>query len=121
MYFDDFGAYPQAASCAYESNCYAYSFGATWDVLATALAPYISPLPKDPINSSCQPWVDNCFSYTYGNVSRTRPQYDLTMQFENDRNSLRCEIKGWRFYFDNQGWCPKSGGSYVNSIYEASQ
>lgn len=134
MYFDDRGYYPQArgeargdSGCSgWDCNGYAISNAASWTALAADLAPYISPLPTDPINSTgcSQPWINNCFLYSYGNVGKSgstynpagKIQYDLSAQFENDNYGLRCEIKKYRFYFDNRLWCPP----YPNQMYEAS-
>ena len=117
LYYDANGYYPQS-NCGWDCNEYRYSYDSSWNTLATDLAPYISSLPKDPLNSGCGPWDRNCFSYTYGNVGRNteRVQYDLTAQLEDPNNAQRCIIRGYRFYFDNRSWCP----SYSNQIYEAS-
>lgn len=122
LFYADNGYYPQS-NCGWDCNEYRYSYNSSWDSLATDLAPYIK-LPKDPTNSSCPPWVTNCFSYTYGNVGRNTyaPSYDLTTQLEDTGHPQRCEVKGWRFYFNNQYyWCAAFGGVYSNQIYEVSQ
>ncbi len=71
MYADQNGRYPQAAPCAYDvSYCFILSYNTTnWNTFASSLAPYIK-LPKDPINSNCDPWSTTtaCYSYAYGNV-----------------------------------------------------
>ncbi|MCX6731493.1 MAG: prepilin-type N-terminal cleavage/methylation domain-containing protein [Candidatus Parcubacteria bacterium] len=117
LFYDSNGYYPQS-NCGWDCNQYRYSYDSSWDALATDLKPYISALPKDPLNSSCAPWNNNCYSYTYGNVGRsTYPaQYDLTAQLEDTSNSQRCGVKNWKYYFDNEPWCPQ----YSNQIYEAS-
>ncbi len=123
LFFDTNGYYPQSG-CGWDCNGYRLSYDSTsWNALAADLAPYISSLSKDPINSSCPPWNGNCFSYTYGNVGRTtyRPTYDLTAQLEDTNNPQRCGIKGWKFWMGGQNfWCTAFGGSYSNQIYEAS-
>lgn len=132
FYFDDHGYYPPACtSCSgaggvgYDCNCYSYSYNDSWIALATALAPYLSKLPKDPINTNCMPWHSSgsCYSYTYGNVGKTArtPQYDLTASLEDTSSSLRCGVKGYRVYFNTQYWCVAFGGLYHNQIYEASE
>jgi len=119
MYFDDHGYYPQSG-CGWDCNGYRYSYStSSWAALESDLSPYISKLPKDPINSSCSPWNTGCYSYTYGNVGRTsyRHGYDLTAQLEDPNNPQRCAVKSWRFYLNNTySWC----GSYSGQIYEAS-
>lgn len=119
MYFNDNGYYPVTSNCGWDSNCYAYSNNSTqWNDLAAKLAPYISSLPTDPINNCAAPWTTGCYTYAYGNVGKTvyGPQYDLTGQLEDTNNPLRCAVKGYKFYFNNQPWC----GSYSSQIYEAS-
>ncbi len=117
MYFDSNRYYPQS-NCGWDCNGYRYSYDSSWNSLAVDLAPYISNLSKDPINSTCPPWNNNCYSYSYGNVGRNTypPQYDLTAQLEDTSNPQRCTVQGWKFYFDNQPWC----GPYPGQIYEAS-
>lgn len=122
LFFDAKGYYPRSG-CGWDCNGYRVSYSSvSWNSLASDLAPYIASLPKDPINSSCAPWNNNCFSYTYGNVGRNsqRVQYDLTAHLEDTSNPNRCGAKGWRFYFDNRFWCTAFGGGYDNQIYEAS-
>ncbi len=117
LYFDANGYYPQS-DCGWDCNGYRNSYvDSSWNALALDLAPYIK-LPKDPVNSSCPPWSNNCYSYAYGNVGRStlRVQYDLTAQLEDVNNKNRCELMNYKFFFDNRSWCP----SYSNYIYEAS-
>lgn len=118
LYYLDNGAYPQAGSCPYDSNCYACSSQGTYTTtLANALAPYIPTLPVDPVNTGGSPWNAGGYTYCYGNVGRYTydDQYDLTAQFETD-HPQRCLYKGYHFYFTNQPWC----GGYSSYIYEAS-
>lgn len=124
LYFDANGFYPQS-NCGWDCNDYRLSYNSSWDALATDLAPYLPTLPKDPLNSGgCPPWRAGCHTYSYGNVGRNsqRVQYDLTANLEDTSNPNRCGVKGWHFYFDNQGWCPASvpPGPYDPQIYEAS-
>jgi len=117
LFYNHNGYYPQS-SCGWDCNGYRESYDGSWDSLATDLAPYISPLPKDPINSNNVPWGLG-YSYTYGNVGRYtyKPQYDLTALLEDPKNPQRCTVKQWKFYFDSSIlWC----GSYPGQIYEAS-
>jgi len=117
LFYDKNGYYPQS-SCGWDCNAYKTSYTSNWDSLKTDLAPYLSSLPKDPINSSCTPWNTGCYSYSYGNVGRTTypPQYDLTAQLEDSGSPYRCAARSYRFYFDNQPWC----GPYSPQVYEAS-
>ena len=118
LFFDSNRYYPQSG-CGWDCNGYRYSYDSSWNSLATDLAPYIRSLSKDPLNSSCPPWSDGCYSYAYGNVGRNtyQPQYDLTTQLEDPSNPQRCGVKGWRFFFNASAlWCP----GYSNQIYEAS-
>ncbi len=121
FYYDANGYYPQSG-CGWDCNGYRTSYDSSWDSLATDLRPYISSLSRDSINTACPPWNTACFSYAYGNVGRNtqRVQYDLTAQLEDTNHPQRCGARGWRFYFDNQGWCALSGGPYSSQVYEAS-
>jgi len=123
LYYLDHGYYP-ATDCGWDCNGYRYSYNTTsWNALRADLAPYMSQVPVDPINTGCPPWGANCFSYAYGNVSRNsaEAQYDLTAQLEDTNSAYRCGIRAYRFYFGaTQPWCTASGGSYSNQIYEAS-
>ena len=121
LYYFDRGYYPPS-DCGWDCNGYRYSYNATsWNALRTELAPYMT-LPVDPVNTGCPPWSNGCYSFAYGNVGRTtyQAQYDLTAQLEDTGSAYRCSVRAYRFYFDNQGWCAASGGSYSNQIYEAS-
>lgn len=123
LYHLDKGYYPPA-DCGWDCNGYRYSYSAaSWDALALELAPYMSDLPVDPVNTGCAPWTTNCFSYSYGNVGRNSnpSQYDLTAQLEDPNSIHRCGIRGYRFYFNGSyAWCTAFGGSYSNQVYEAS-
>jgi prepilin-type N-terminal cleavage/methylation domain-containing protein len=122
-YYQDHGYYP-ASDCGWNCNGYRYSFTpASWNALAADLAPYIS-LPTDSVNNCTDPWIDNCYSYTYGNVTRANPDgypdgYDLTTQFENQSSQYRCGVKNYKWYFYGTPWCAAFGGSYSNYNYEA--
>jgi len=62
LYFADHGYYP-ASPCGWDCNNYRYSYSASsWATLAAELAPYIDPLPIDPINNNCPPWGSSCLS-----------------------------------------------------------
>lgn len=120
LYFADNGYYP-ASGCGWDCNGYRYSYSvASWAALASDLAPYIDPLPIDPVNNACAPWgsSNTCLSYAYGNVGRVtqEPQYDLTTHLETPNHPLRCSVNNWKFYFNDQPWC----GSYSGQVYEAS-
>jgi general secretion pathway protein G len=121
QYYIDNGYFPPSA-CGWDCNGYSYSYDATsWNALQTALAPYLSNLPKDPTNNSCAPWntASACYTYAYGNVTRYNyiPQYDLVTRLEKSDNPYRCEINNYKFYLNNTlDWC----GSYPGQLYEAS-
>lgn len=124
FFFDTNGYYPQSA-CGWDCNGYKGSLDATWDTLATDMRPFISTMPKDPLNTPAGwPWSTGNFTYAYGNVGRTtqRVQYDLTGQLEDTNNPLRCGVKLYKFYFDNQPWCSAANDTspYSRQVYEAS-
>lgn len=118
LFYNDHGYYPPSA-CGWDCNGYDYSYSATWTTLATYLAPYISDLPKDPLNTgNCPPWNNGCYTFAYGNVGKTTypGAYDLTAQLEDTASPFRCAVKLYHFMFSNVLWC----GSYSSQIYEAS-
>ena len=119
LYFDDHNFYPPSP-CGYDCDNYYHSTNSSWQTLQTYLAPYLPKLPVDPINNLAGPWTTGHLSYAYGDVGRYtyKSQYVLTTQLEGKDNSLRCEIKNYRWYFDNRAWCIAWGGSYSNQIYE---
>ena len=122
FFYDANGFYPQS-NCGWDCNEYRYSYNSSWDALANDLRPYISTLPKDPLNTGgCAPWSAGCLTYAYGNVGKsTNPaQYDLTAQLEDTSSTYRCGVKNYNFYFDHRAWCSAFGGNYSNQIYEAS-
>jgi len=94
LFYDANGYYPQS-NCGWDCNEYRYSYDNSWDSFAADLAPYIGTLPKDPVNSNCGPWYDNCYSYVYGNVRRNtqREQYDLTAQLKHQNHPQRCGLR----------------------------
>ncbi|HEX8591573.1 MAG TPA: prepilin-type N-terminal cleavage/methylation domain-containing protein [Candidatus Paceibacterota bacterium] len=116
LYYNDRGYYP-ASSCGHDCNGYTYSYTTTWDTLATQLAPYITTLPRDPLNTpACAAWGAGCYTYVYGNVGRNTytPQYDLVAQFET-QHPLRCGLKSYRYVFGISTWCP----TFTNQLYDA--
>jgi len=119
QYYADNKQFPKAGSCNYGANCYVYSTsGSSW---IPALVPnYIDAVPVDPKNNAAAPWGINNYSYSYGNVAADGQSYDLTTHLENTSDKDRCELKNYRFYFDNRAWCTAYGGRYNNYIYERS-
>lgn len=118
FHLNETGHYPPS-SCGYDCEGWSVSYDAgQWNALAAALDPFIDKLPVDPINSACNPWVDGCFSYAYGNVGDTTNDrtYDLTAQLETSGHPDSCGKKGYRWNFDNREWC----GPYSDQIFEAS-
>lgn len=120
MYYDDYDYYPPS-SCGWDCNGYRYSTAGTSWIPELVSGGYMATVPVDPKNNANGPWTTGNYSYAYGNVGRnTYPaQYDLTAQLET-AHSERCELKCYKFYFDNRNWCTACGGAYSNQIYEAS-
>ncbi len=118
LYLQANGHYPPS-SCGYDCEGWLVSYNtAQWDTLATALDPFIDKLPVDPVNSGCNPWVEGCYSYAYGNVGDVTYDrtYDLTAQLETKGHQESCGYKGYRWNFDDREWC----GPYTTQIFEAS-
>jgi len=120
LYYNDYGYYPPSA-CGYDCNGYYFSTGG--DGWIPGLAQYMNgKVPVDPKNTGGSPWGANGYTYAYGNVGKnTYPgKFDLTAHLENTNDSNRCEIKCWKYYFNNRNWCSACGGSHSNQIYEDS-
>lgn len=123
MYYDDHGYYPPSPT-GYDLNGYHSSVNADWNTsaFATALAPYLKPLPTDPTNTGGMPW-EGGYSYAYGNVGRyTYPiTYDLVTQLEGTDNPQRCGVQDWKWGLGISGtyqhWCTNFGGAYSNLMY----
>lgn len=125
LYYSDHHYFPPSA-CGYDCSFpRSYSYDATsWTALATALQPYLAKLPVDPINSTCQPQVDNCYSYSYADVGRNSfaPGFDLTGQLETPGHPLSCAKKDYSYLWHLvQHECSQYGGSHSNQLYEAIQ
>lgn len=114
LYYDANGYYPPAG-CGYDCNGWSVSYDATWDALATALAPYMKNLPNDPLRNNCPPW-SGCYAYAYGDVGRdTYPAgYDLVALLEDVNSPLRCGVQNYKFHIPpGVNWC----GIYPTQIY----
>lgn len=116
LYFDDNGAYPPSP-CGYDCWGYYSSTNSNWDTFQTYLTPYLSKLPKDPLNTGTAPWSGG-YSYSYAAVGKTAnpPQYDLTGVLESAADPDRCAAKSYHYYFDQRPWC----GPYSGQIIEMS-
>jgi general secretion pathway protein G len=113
LYFDDNHTYPPYAY-------WLYSNSANWNTLQTALAPYLTTLPKDPRNNTAGPWATGNYTYAYG-VQPGGKNYDLVAQFEDTSNPNRCQVKGWIFHYTgasaNRPWCAGFPNSWTYSPY----
>ncbi len=83
-----------------------YSSDTSWNTLQTALAPYISSLPQDPINNAAGPWTTGNYSYAYYTGSFT-DKYDLVAQLENVNNNYTCSNVDYKFHTvgGEYSWC----------------
>lgn len=118
MYADANGAFPQVQGTAYNvGGVYDLSYTASWNDLATKLKPYINPLPKDPINSNCAPYLNgtDCYSYAYGNVGNGVAEstnsgglttYDLFARFETKDHPQSCGVQKYKARFFQVNLCP---------------
>lgn len=87
------------------------SIDSSWDTLASTLAPYISPLPRDPINDSSQN-----IQYTYGSwdyLGCTAGKWYL-IQFVSEGNTT--SGPGVKMC-DNS--VLNAGGYYINGVSQA--
>lgn len=120
IYYSVNGRYPEVnASCTSgtTSACNNYFYSTAGSSWISALVPnYMRQVPVDPKNNAGAPWTNGNYSYAYGNVGPTGQYYDLTTQLENTSDSARCGVKNYKFFWNNQSWCPY----YSNQIYEKS-
>mgnify|MGYP001597039343 CR=1 FL=1 len=113
LYYSTYGAYP--TSSWIKSSDAAWSDSSTSGTLANLLKPYISQLPKDPINSAGANWpyADGADVYTYA-YNGYGSGFELLGHFENTSNQLRCQIKKYKRSNGNV-WCdpPQSSSNYL--------
>ena len=86
LYYADNGKYPLLNENSYGVLSFQNSGDEDWTNLATALKPYISSLPVDPINKDI--YLRSCFLkgsrfYTYRNYDHTNEHYSLYASLEN--------------------------------------
>lgn len=102
------GSYPSIG--VWVSSC-----DSSWGTLQSALSPYMSTLPVDPVNSGCAPWVTGQYGYAYrgGAAIGTPDKYSLVAQVEDQSNPNRCQIRNWIFHTAAGGgsWCSVHGYS----------
>lgn len=130
LYKSDHGDYPVTTNDYFIDNSYD-NWSGSWSgnpvTLKTDLAPYLSKLPIDPVNSSPQPWIEgNGYGYAYkykpgSHNYDTTQRYDLVTILENKASPLRCEIKGWLTGWNGKRWCGGAPGNdyedYSKYIY----
>ncbi|MFA7169971.1 MAG: prepilin-type N-terminal cleavage/methylation domain-containing protein [Candidatus Paceibacterota bacterium] len=70
LYYADNGQYPVSGGATSPNGGWSNSNDASWDSLQTKLAPYMTALPKDPVNTSTG-WAgwSNTYTYTYYSLS----------------------------------------------------
>ncbi len=118
-YANDHGKYPPTP---YYRNYYSSTDESSWNEFQNLLKPYLSKLPKDPVNNG-NPEITGNYSYFYQSNSFLG-EYDLITQLENKDNGNRCELKCWRYHSSGSpeaSWCkgsPLCGSpSWPNSPY----
>lgn len=110
LYYNDNGRYPYVGAAA-------FSCTSNWDLVRTALAPYMSEVPVDPVNTPCNgPYYAGYYTYSYQGSS-DGSVYDLLAQYENRSNPNRCEIRGWPRHVATGGasWC--AGNPPANYLF----
>jgi type II secretion system protein G len=127
MYYQDNGTYPIPPGEFWATSYTDATYG--WQNLQTALTPYITRLPRDPLANNSVMWSgpDN-YGYTYGWVSTVngRMVYSLVTNLESSNNPLRCEAQAipYRWHWNggvnicHNGGVP--GWSYSVMGYQAS-
>lgn len=76
----------------------------TAGTIANLLAPYMSTLPTDPVNSPAgiDPWWGG-LNYMY--ISTNGSDYDLVTSLEDHNSLYRCEVKGYRYHVTGAYFC----------------
>jgi len=92
-YADDHGKYPPPPPFSSSASS---AIPSQWNYLQNLLKPYLSKLPKDPVNNSPETYRTGNYSYLYMVQNVNGGGYDLITQFENKKNDNRCELKCWR-------------------------
>lgn len=145
MYYDSKGYYPPVRTTSdqymcpantdcWDKNSWILSFTPDWQTsLGAALAPYLSKMPVDPINSNC--WVfdtaKTCYSFAYGCVGKDQNPhtYDLVAMLETPNHSLSCKFQKSRWgvgyatmlgYTTGFAICTESGAPYASATYSSS-
>jgi len=118
-YYTQNGQYPPAGPCAYGDSCHVYSSaGDAWipDLVPT----YLVRLPIDPSDGCDGPWIPDCLTYSYGNVSADGQSFDLLTQLENPNDEARCGIKNYHEggIATNPSWCTAFGGTGSDQLYQ---
>lgn len=103
LYYNVNGFYPSSGWV--KSSDAVWSDSSTSGTLANSLSPYISSLPKDPINSSGANWPygDGADAFTYA-YNGTNNSFELLGHLEDINSSHRCYLKHYRRINGNQ-WC----------------
>ncbi len=119
FYYDSNNAYPSVGSWV--------SSRAAQPWLPGISPTYISSVPADPTNTTCDtvpgngPWLGGThYCYVYGYPQNTFPQaYDLVALLEDPNNPQRCGVKSWRYYTATNppGLNPWCGAPYNYSVY----
>jgi len=69
LYYADHNQYPLSGGAVVPNSGWSNSNDASWDTLAVALAPYMSPLATDPVNTAGS-WAGISGNYDYTYYSR---------------------------------------------------
>jgi prepilin-type N-terminal cleavage/methylation domain-containing protein len=114
------GLYYDANNSQYP-NCppWTYSTDANWNTtgcLITALKPYLSKLPVDPLNTPGGPWNNGIYDYAYASGPSLQ-DYDLVAQLENTGDLATCKNKQYVFHYYTPLGGALYGGSSVTSSW----
>lgn len=84
-YYNANGKYPASGGADIPNNNWSTSNTASWDVLEKELSPYLTDLPKDPVNNVTGWAGDGHFVYGYFSVEYGCSQqwYMLTVKYQN--------------------------------------
>lgn len=97
---------------------YSTDWGST---LTSALAPYLSEMPVDPVNNAIQPWSVSSDNHTYAYTAQQDGQsFELVARLETDDHPQSCgnmDYKRTRVGQIGDPWCEAFGGAYSDQMY----
>ena len=87
LYHNDHAEYPPSGGATLPDNTWSSSNDGSWVTLATALRPYINPLPKDPLNTASGVWGATGNVYSYYSMGGGCPQQWYMLVYTGEKST----------------------------------